>query len=79
DHGNRMLLRLLDVFWVAFRNAVQYVQRGPDSPLSTYRDHAAILDAIATRDAEAARQALLDHYEGIKQRLAAARKHGKKA
>jgi DNA-binding FadR family transcriptional regulator len=73
DHGNRTLLRLLDIFWVAFRHAANTVERGPDSPLSTYRDHAAILDAIAARDEAAAREALVRHYDGIKARLAAAR------
>jgi DNA-binding FadR family transcriptional regulator len=73
NHGNRMLLRLLDTFWVAFRRASDEVKRTEDKPLSTYRDHALILKAIEKRDIPAAKDALTRHYEGIHSRLRAAK------
>jgi len=66
------LLRLLDVFWLAFRNAAKHIGDDAD-PDRTYRDHAAILEAISVRDTSRARLALERHYTGLKERLAAAR------
>lgn len=68
---NETFLRLLDVFWRAYRDAASRLGTDPD-PEGTWRDHAAILDAIAARDADRARAALDRHYSGLKDRLAAA-------
>lgn len=70
--GSRTFLRLLDVFWMAYHNASQ--QLGGDAdPVSTWKDHVAILDALESGDAARARVALEGHYSGIKERLEAAR------
>lgn len=69
--GSDTLLRLLDVFWLAFQAASRVLEDDPD-PQLTYRDHAAILDALAARDPALAREALERHYAGLKDRLVAA-------
>jgi DNA-binding FadR family transcriptional regulator len=69
--GSETLLRLLDVFWLAFRSASRHIGDDTD-PVRTWRDHVGILDAIAARDADGARAALEQHYSGIKRRLAEA-------
>jgi DNA-binding FadR family transcriptional regulator len=69
---SRTFLRLLDVFWMAYRNASRQVGVDPD-PRRTWRDHVAILEALEVGDGEGARKALEAHYSGINLRLAAAR------
>lgn len=45
--GNQTLLKLLDIFWLTFREASRHTDiRNPD-PLSTAHDHAAIQHAVA--------------------------------
>lgn len=72
NHGNRTLMQLLDTFWIAFRRAADFIERGNDNPLSTYRDHARVLEAIQKRDVASTRRALIRHYAGIQTRLKAA-------
>ena len=74
--GSQMLLRVLDVFWLAFHSAVAHKELSDwdRNPVHTYRDHAAIVNAITAGDAKTARDALEQHYEGIIQRLALARR-----
>jgi len=71
-HENKILLKLLDIFWLAFRKAFELGKveelRDPD-PVKTYQDHAAIAAAIATRDAEQACAALTRHYDNGDARL----------
>lgn len=70
--GNETLLRLLDVFWMAYHTAARHLGADPD-PERTWQEHLAILEAIEAGDADRAGRALEAHYAGIKQRLAAAR------
>lgn len=70
--GNRTLLKLLEVFWLTFRQAAEHADIGNTDPMRTYRDHAAIVEAVAAGDATEARRALDRHYEGITDRLAQA-------
>lgn len=70
DLGNTMLLRLFDLFWLAF-HAASPPRRGR-TPMDAYHGHAAILDAILTGDADQARAAIQDHYVGIESKLAEA-------
>lgn len=67
DLDNTMLLRLFDLFWLAFHAAVPPT-RGR-TPMDAYRGHAAILDAILTGDPDQAREAVQDHYIGIESKL----------
>lgn len=69
DLGNETVLKLLDVFWRAFRTAVERVDLRTDDPARTIEDHAAIVEAVAAGDAGAARAALERHYHGIAGRL----------
>ena len=69
NQGNQILLKLLDVFWLAFHKATNRADLRNTTPLSTYRDHLAILEAIARKDVEQARTALEHHYSAIEGRL----------
>jgi DNA-binding FadR family transcriptional regulator len=71
--GNSTLLKLLDVFWLTFSKAATHADLEDRAPDRTYRDHVAILDAIAAHDVEGARRALYQHHDGLKGRLAMAR------
>jgi DNA-binding FadR family transcriptional regulator len=68
--GNTTLLHLLDVFWMAFFKASNDLTLSNPDPMSTWRDHAAIVDALAARDAQATRDRLDQHYDGIARLLA---------
>jgi DNA-binding FadR family transcriptional regulator len=67
---NRLLIKLLDIFWITFHK----VSRGVDLPrnelMQTYRDHAAILEAVKAGDVEQTRRSLQNHYHGIEGRVA---------
>jgi DNA-binding FadR family transcriptional regulator len=70
--GNQTLLKLLDVFWLTYREASRHMDMGNPDPISTYQDHAAIYEAVAATDVAEARTALDRHYAGIAGRLAQA-------
>jgi DNA-binding FadR family transcriptional regulator len=70
--GNQMLLKLLDVFWLTYREASRHTDMHNPDPIQTAQDHAAIYDAVAAGDADEARAALDRHYAGITHRLARA-------
>jgi DNA-binding FadR family transcriptional regulator len=63
--NNRMLSQLIDVFWQAFYKATGFASLDNADPMSTWRDHHEIVEAIASRDVDAARKRLVDHYAGI--------------
>ncbi|MCA9838198.1 MAG: FadR family transcriptional regulator [Trueperaceae bacterium] len=67
--GNTMLLKLIDVFWMAVSKAAQHINMADPQPLRTYQDHVAIVDALKLGDIELARAALDQHYDGIRGRL----------
>lgn len=72
--GNTTLLRLLDIFWLAFSEASKVDEHVKDlDPQRTYGDHVAIADAVRTGDAGAARGALDQHYAGLANRLVQAK------
>jgi DNA-binding FadR family transcriptional regulator len=68
--NNRMLSALIDIFWQAFNKASNFANLGNPTPLATWRDHHEIVEAVAAKDVERARQRLDDHYRGIQQVLA---------
>lgn len=68
--NNRMLTALIEVFWRAFYKASNFANLDNSDPLSTWRDHHEIVEAIAARDVERARKRLDEHYEGILQVIA---------
>jgi DNA-binding FadR family transcriptional regulator len=64
---NGIMMRLIEVFWLAFYEASSFVDLGNPDPMRTWQDHVAIVDAIEARDVDAARDRLEKHYEGITQ------------
>ena len=64
-HGNRTLTALIDLFWQAFYKTSDFANLTNQDPMETWRDHQAIVDAIAARDVAAARHKLDAHYDGI--------------
>jgi DNA-binding FadR family transcriptional regulator len=67
DLGNEMLLRLFDLFWVAYHRAAPTVPHR--SPVEIHRIHADILDAVVSGDVERAREAVRRHYAGLEERI----------
>ncbi len=68
--GNATLLHLLDIFWLAFFKASNDLTLDNPHPMDTWRDHDAIVDALAARDVAAAQSRLAQHYHGITKLLA---------
>ncbi|MFW6031732.1 MAG: FadR/GntR family transcriptional regulator [Myxococcota bacterium] len=64
--GNHVLLRLIDVFWKSFHRAARDLNLGNATPLATYEDHAAILDAFERGQVEETKDTLDRHYDGIR-------------
>lgn len=62
---NAVLTRLIEVFWLAFYRASNFTVLANPDPMQTWRDHAAIVDAIEARDLAGVRARLDQHYEGI--------------
>jgi DNA-binding FadR family transcriptional regulator len=69
NQDNQVLLKLLDVFWLAFHKATNRADLRNNNPMSTYQDHMAIIEAIENRNVELARTTLEQHYASIEGRL----------
>jgi DNA-binding FadR family transcriptional regulator len=69
DLKNRILRDLLDSFWSVLQRASTRAPLSDDTPMTTYRDHLAIVEAVKAGDVERARVALDTHYAGIERRL----------
>lgn len=67
---NEVLSRLIEVFWLAFYKASDFVNLDNADPVQTWRDHAAIVDAVEAGDLAAARDRLDNHYAGINRVIA---------
>ncbi|PDT37393.1 GntR family transcriptional regulator [Rhizobium sp. M10] len=72
--NNETLARLIDVFWLAFYKASDFVNLDNVDPVATWRDHAAIVDAIEAKDVAQAQNRLDRHYDGISRVIAANKK-----
>jgi DNA-binding FadR family transcriptional regulator len=72
--NNETLARLIDVFWLAFYKASDFVNLDNVDPVATWRDHAAIVDAIEAKDVAQAQKRLDRHYDGISRVIAANKK-----
>lgn len=72
--NSRMLNSLIDIFWMAFSKASNFNNLENPDPMATWRDHHEIVEAIAAKDVEGARQKLDAHYLGIQQVIAKNRK-----
>lgn len=73
---NRLLIKLLDIFWQAFHKVSNGVDLPKNELMVTYRDHAAILEAVKAGDVNQARAALQKHYHGIEGRVEKAKAAG---
>ena len=71
--GNTTLLKLLDIFWRTYQDAARTHDMRNTDLVGTYRDHAAIFEAVRDQDVERAQIALDKHYDGLKGRLARVR------
>ena len=68
--GNETFLRLLDIFWLAFRRAAESEADLVDvDPQGTYEGHLRIVQAAEVSDEEQCYQALEDHYRAIRERF----------
>jgi DNA-binding FadR family transcriptional regulator len=67
---NEVLSRLIEVFWLAFYKASDFVNLENADPMQTWRDHAEIVRAIEARDLEGVRDRLDKHYAGINRVIA---------
>jgi DNA-binding FadR family transcriptional regulator len=67
---NHVMLRLIDVFWLAFHKASGFFDTDNPDPMATWQDHADILAAVTAQDPAAARTRLDHHYRGISGLLA---------
>ena len=70
---NRMLIRLIEVFWLAFDRAADFFNTDNPDPMQTWRDHDAIVAAVADKNVDEARKRLALHYRGISNVIAAAK------
>jgi DNA-binding FadR family transcriptional regulator len=67
--GNTTLIRLLDVFWIAFENVgIEGIKKDLD-PVETLHDHQAILEAVRAGDASLARRRLRWHFSHLQKRI----------
>lgn len=74
--GNRVLIRLTDVFWMAFYKAANFANLEDPNPLATVQAHYDIYEAVLARDVAAAREKLDHHYDGsFRKHLAFQRAH----
>jgi len=69
--GNNLLVELENIFWIAYRNAVNTTF--PDISQGAYQvtlgNHYKILAAVEARNVELAQQLMSDHFEGIRTRI----------
>ncbi|MGH2353755.1 MAG: FadR/GntR family transcriptional regulator [Chloroflexota bacterium] len=68
---NRLLLKLLEVFWVVYRRLLdEAVVTVNDDPVGSWEDHRRIVEALEASDGRAARAAMLAHFANLERRLA---------
>ncbi len=67
DAGNDLLLKLLDVFWTVHKDLKSRDPYETRDVPRYLRQHRALLEAIAGRDAERAQQCLVTHFEGVRE------------
>jgi DNA-binding FadR family transcriptional regulator len=69
--GNRMLTLFLDIFWVAFDNAIDPAIKASPDPYVTLEEHRRVLEGIKAGDESATRHALMATYANLENRIAA--------
>jgi DNA-binding FadR family transcriptional regulator len=71
--GNRVLMKLLDIFWDVFKNLRDTSVIAPSDPQRFLLEHKRVLQAIEAKDAELARQRIVEHFSDLRTRIEAAR------
>ena len=72
--NNKVLLKLLDTFWLMLRRAIENLEIANVDVMCTYEDHAAIAYAVFTGDIATSQTKLDQHYAGVATRLEKTRK-----
>jgi DNA-binding FadR family transcriptional regulator len=69
--GNKLLVELENIFWIAYRNAVNrtFVDIDARAYQVTLDNHYKILAAVEARNVALAQQLMADHFKGIKERI----------
>jgi len=67
--GNRLALKLLDVFWVVLLRARGRSLAVDEAPQRTWRNHLRILTALERGDAPSAQRAMAEHFTDIEERV----------
>ncbi len=62
--NNRTLMKLFDVFWIAFEDLRQRTNPD-DNPAITVPQHQGVLDAVKLRDPDLATQRLIEHFDHV--------------
>ncbi len=66
--NNRTLLKVLEVFWLAFQNVASEEIRISD-PRLAFEQHHAIFESVKARDPALTRQRLRDHFGSVQTRI----------
>ena len=67
--GNRLLMKLLEIFRIVYQNLHQQSLGVPRDIETELQNHKAILQAIEAKDITLAQQRMRIHFDGIKERL----------
>jgi DNA-binding FadR family transcriptional regulator len=67
--GNETLVKLFEVFWIAFENYGDKTILVSDDHDRILREHKDVLEALRKRDPELVRKMLLVHFEGFRDRV----------
>jgi DNA-binding GntR family transcriptional regulator len=67
--NNETLMKLFEVFWIAFDNLDDPVIQDSRPAEHDYENHRALLDAIKDRDPDLARELMVSHFGHLQQRI----------
>jgi DNA-binding GntR family transcriptional regulator len=67
--NNETLMKLFEVFWIAFDNLDDPVIQDARPAEHDYENHRALLDAIKDRDPDLARELMVPHFDHLQQRI----------
>ena len=66
---NQTLVKLLEVFWIAFENLDDQLVDDSQPAKLDYDNHMSLLDAVKTRDPNLAQERLMHHFEHLQNRI----------
>lgn len=67
---NQTLIKLLEVFWIAFENLDDQLVDDQQPTELEYERHMAVLESVKARDPRLAHQRLMQHFEHLQNRIA---------